>query len=114
MDRSSIVLSVAVAFVGSALAAQAGPCAKQISQLEAQIQSAQDLPPGSVGSPSAPQSVGAQLHRQPTAQSVESALSRANADGEAAVARAKKADAAGNAGECATAVIEARQFYGLE
>jgi hypothetical protein len=114
MDRSSIVLSVGMAFVGSALAAQAGPCTTQISQLEAQIQNAQALPPGSVGSPSAPQSVAAQLHRQPTAQSVESALSRANADGEAAVERAKKADAAGNAGECATAIVEAREFYGLE
>lgn len=114
MDRLSIVLSAAMAFVGSAFAAQAGPCTTQISQLEAQIQSAQALPPGSVGSPSAPQSVGAQLHRQPTAQSVESALSRANADGDAAVARAKKADAAGNASECATAIVEARQFYGLE
>jgi hypothetical protein len=114
MDRSSIVLSVALAFVGSALAAHAGPCTAQISQLEAQIQSAQAQPPGSVGSPSAPQSVFAQLHRQPTAQSVESALSRANADGEAAVERAKKADAAGNASECATAIVEAREFYGLE
>jgi hypothetical protein len=114
MDRSSIVLSAAVAFVGSALAAQAGPCTKQISQLEAQIQSAQALQPGEVGAPSAPQSIAAQLHRQPTAQSVESALSRASADGIAALDRAKKADAAGNAGECARALVEAREFYGLE
>jgi hypothetical protein len=114
MHRSSIVLSVAVAFIGSALAAQAGPCTTQISQLEAQIKAAQALPPGSVGVPSAPQSIAAQLHRQPTAQSVDSALDRASADGIAAVDRAKKADAAGNAGECARAVVEAREFYGLE
>jgi hypothetical protein len=66
------------------------------------------------GAPSAPQSVAAQLHRQPTPQSVETALNDANADGIAALNRAKKADATGNAGECANALTETRQLYGLE
>jgi hypothetical protein len=35
-------------------------------------------------------------------------------DGIAALNRAKKADAAGNAGECANALTETRQLYGLE
>jgi hypothetical protein len=107
MDRSSIVLLAAIALAGGVLAAQAGPCTKQILEVEAQIRSAQALQPGV-------QSVAAQLHRQPTPQSVETALNDANADGIAALNRAKKADAAGNAGECANALTETRQLYGLE
>jgi hypothetical protein len=114
MDRSSIVLLAAIALAGGVLAAQAGPCTKQILEVEAQIRSAQALQPGVAGAPSAPQSVAAQLHRQPTPQSVETALNDANADGIAALNRAKKADAPGNAGECANALTETRQLYGLE
>ena len=114
MDRSSIVFSAAIALVGGVLAAQAGPCTKQILEVEAQIRRAQALQPGAVGAPSAPQSIAAQLHRQPTVQSVETALNEANADGVAALDRARKADAAGNAGECANALTEARQLYELE
>ena len=66
------------------------------------------------GEPSAPQSVGAQLHHQPTPGSVQSAERTANADGEAALARARKADAEGNAGACAKALTEARALYGIE
>ncbi len=114
MDRSFRILSAAVAFIGSVVAAQAGPCTKQISQVEAQIQRGQAAQPGGAGAPSAPQSVAAQLHRQPTAQSVESALSQANAEGVAALDRAKRADAKGNARECANALAEAKQLYGLQ
>jgi hypothetical protein len=115
MDRSSRILSAAVAFVGSAIAAQAGPCTTQISQVEAQIQRDQAAAqPGGAGVPSAPQSVAAQLHHQPTAQSVDAALSQANADGVAALDRAKKADATGNARECTDALAEAKQLYGLQ
>jgi hypothetical protein len=111
MDRSFIVLSAAIALAGGVLTAQAGPCTKQILEVEAQIRRAQ---PGVAGAPTAPQSVAAQLHRQPTPQSVETALNEANADGIAALDRAKKADAAGNAGECANALTETRQLYDLE
>lgn len=112
MDRSFRILSAAVAFIGSVVAAQAGPCTKQISQVEGQR--GQAAQPGGAGAPSAPQSVAAQLHRQPTAQSVESALSQANAEGVAALDRAKRADAKGNARECANALAEAKQLYGLQ
>jgi len=82
MNRAPVILSVAVAFAGSVFPAEAGPCTKQISQLEAQIQRAQAQ---QAGAPSAPQSVAAQLHRQPTVQSVEVALSQANEDGAAPI-----------------------------
>jgi len=111
MNRAPVILSVAVAFAGSVFPAEAGPCTKQISQLEAQIQRAQAQ---QAGAPTAPQSVAAQLHRQPTVQSVEVALNQANEDGVAALDRAKTADAAGKAKECANALVEARQVYGLQ
>lgn len=102
MDRSRVVMLAAImAFVAFGAAAHAGPCATQISQVERQIQTlAAASPPGGAGDPSAPQSVGAQLHHQPTPGSVESAEHEANADGEAALARARKADDEGNASVC--------------
>lgn len=114
MNRSSIVLLAAIALAGGVLSAQAGPCTKQILEVEAQIRRAQAPEPGGAGAPTAPQSIAAQLHRQPTPQSVETALNEANADGIAALSRAKKADAAGNGGECANALTETRLLYGLE
>ena len=51
MDRSSIVLLAAIALAGGVLAAQAGPCTKQILEVEAQIRSAQALQPGVAGAP---------------------------------------------------------------
>jgi len=87
----------------------------QISQAEQQIRKAQAAsPPGGAGEPTAPQSIGAQLHHQPTPQAVESAESKARADAEAALDRARKADAEGNASACAKALKEARQLYGID
>jgi hypothetical protein len=115
MERSRIVAFAAVALIGGSAASYAGPCTKQISQLEQKIRLAQEgSPPGGAGEPSAPQSVGAQLHHQPTPGSVQSAERIANADGEAALARARNADAAGNAAACAKALAEAGALYGVE
>jgi hypothetical protein len=105
----------AVTFIGSASTAQAGPCTTQISQVEQRIRQAQAAsPPGGAGEPSAPQSVGAQLHHQPTPGSVQSAEHKARADSEAALNRARKADAEGNASACAKALTEARALYGIQ
>ena len=115
MERSGILLLATIAIVGGGVAAQAGPCAKQISQVEQKIRQAQaGSPPGGAGEPSAPQSVEAQLHRQPTPGSVHSAERMANVDGEAALARARNADAAGNAAACTKALAEASALYGVE
>ncbi len=115
MDRSRILVLTTFALVGGGLAAQAGPCTTQISQVEQKIrETAATSPPGGAGEPSAPQSVGAQLHHQPTPGSVQSAERAANADGEAALARARKADAEDNASACAKALTEAKELYGIE
>ena len=47
MERSRILLLAIIAIVGGGVAAQAGPCTKQISQVEQRIRQAQlSSPPG--------------------------------------------------------------------
>jgi hypothetical protein len=108
-----VVLAVAtcVASIAGAGAAHSGPCTAQIAQLKQQIAS---TPPGPDSGPTAPQSVGAQLHRQPTPQSVQHAERVANADADAALAQAQKADAAGDAAGCQKALGEAKRLYGID
>src|SRR5271170_4950111 len=73
----------------SSTAAQAGPCSAAIAQFEAAVR-------GSAGNPfaglSAPQSVGAQLDRQPTAASMKQAEQQLKAKFSADMARAKRLD----------------------
>jgi hypothetical protein len=71
-------------------------------------------PPSGAGEPSAPQTLGAQLHHQPTAGTVQNAEHKANADGDAALERARKADAAGDAEGCTAALREAKNLYGID
>jgi hypothetical protein len=92
-------------------AAQAGPCTAQIAQLQREIAL---TAPGPESGPSAPQSVGAQLHRQPTPGAVQHAESKANADADAALDRARKADSKGNADACDEALRQARHLYGID
>jgi hypothetical protein len=111
-----LLTAVAVGFVllGGAEVVYAGPCTTQIAQLEQKIREAQAVsPPGGPGEPSLPQSVGAQLHHQPTVRSVEGAASKANAEGAAALDRARQADVAGDANGCAKALQDAKDLYGV-
>jgi predicted lipid-binding transport protein (Tim44 family) len=87
----------------------AGPCTAQIAELEERVSPA---PASPQNTPSAPQSVAAQLHRQPTPTTVQSAAGRANADADAALDRARKADAENDADGCNEALREARRLYG--
>jgi hypothetical protein len=108
------VLTTAALLAGASVA-QAGPCTRQIAATEQQIkQSAAAAPPSGAGTPSADQSIGAQLHHQPTPGAVENAEHRANAQADAALERARKADASGNAHACTEALREARHLYGLD
>jgi hypothetical protein len=115
VDRSGIMALTSAALLASVAAVQAGPCSKQIAEVEQQIVQLQATPSTSgAGQPSASQTVGAQLHHQPTPGSVKSAQSKAGADGSAALGRARKADAAGDATACAAALDEARRLYGID
>jgi acyl CoA:acetate/3-ketoacid CoA transferase alpha subunit len=97
--------------LAGASAAQSGLCAEQIAQLERQVA---NIAPGPQSGPTGPQGVGAQLHRQPTPGSVAQAERVANTDADDALARAKKADAEGNAAECDAAVRRAQELYGIQ
>jgi hypothetical protein len=107
----NISFFITALLVTGAVNAQAGPCTARIAQIERFVQSSA---PGPDSGPSASQSVGAQLHHQPTPGSVEGAEHRARADGLAALDRARQADAAGDAAACAKAIEEAKLIYGLE
>ena len=105
-----LVAATPAALIAAGGSAHGGPCTEQIAQLEEQIVAA--APAQDIG-PTAPQTLGAQLHHQPTPASVGQAERVANADADAALARAKSADANGNASGCSDALTEARHLYGL-
>jgi hypothetical protein len=88
--------------------AQAGPCSDDIAQFEAAVrQSANDPFAGLT----APQSVGAQLNRQPTAASVKRAEDRLKSQFSATMARAKRLDAQNNRAGCSRALSAAKRMY---
>jgi hypothetical protein len=99
-----------IALLSSASFAHAGPCTAQIAQIEPQIGA--DNTSGFDG-PSAPQTIGAQLGRQPTAATVQNAEREAGALGQAALDRVRRADDAGNAAACREALAKLKDLYGL-
>ena len=92
-------LAVTVSF------ANAGPCTDAITRLESQLRQAEQNP---ATGPTASQSVGAQLSRQPTAESVKRAREQAQANFASSLDRAKALDAEGKTAECMQAVETAR------
>jgi hypothetical protein len=107
------LLTVAPLIGGTELA-QAGPCSAKIDALDRELRRLQAAhPPSGAGEVTGPQSIGAQLHHQPTPQSVESAAGKAKADAAAALERARKADAAGDEALCARALQDVRDIYGI-
>jgi len=102
---------VAVSLNLGALAAEAGPCSKDITSFEEAVhRSAGDPNAG----PVAPQSIGAQLSHQPTPRSIKRAQQRAQAAFDAALARAKRLDARGDRGGCTRALTQAKRMYELD
>ena len=83
----------------SSAVAQAGPCSKDIAQFEAAMRL------------TAPQSVGAQLDRQPTPDSLKQAKERLQSKFAATMARAKRLDAKGDLAGCTRALSAAKRMY---
>ena len=93
---------------------QAGPCSKDIDRMQARIDA--KLAALAAAGPREKQTVGAQLHRQPTPQSIAEAeskvgkLSPGTIDRiESAMARARTADRAGDKSVCESALAEVQQ-----
>jgi hypothetical protein len=111
--RRAAYVGLLIATIGATalcgdVAAYSGPCTVQIAQLERQIRLAA---PSLENGPTGPQTLGAQLHYQPTPADVESAERRATAHADAALQRARQADADGDAVACAQAYEAARHHW---
>ena len=119
VDGKALVSALCAGIAGAVLAltlcgadlALAGPCTAQIAALERQIV---QLPPGKTAGPTFSQTLGAQLHYQPTPRDVEHAEDVAKKQANAALDKARQADAQGNAEACNEALRQARQFYGFD
>ena len=88
--------------------AYSGPCAVQIAQLERQIRNAAA---GQESGPTAPLSVAAQLHHQPTPNTVQNAEREVQAGAASALDRARQSDAGGSAIACVTALGEGKHHW---
>ena len=108
MSRLAAAIIVC-ATLGPTGLAHAGACADQITQLRQAAR--QSAAPGA--GPTAPQSVGAQLHHQPTPESVGQGETYAQSTFAAALARAEALDAEGNETECLLAARKAKQMLEL-
>jgi hypothetical protein len=89
--------------------AQAGPCSAAIAQFEAAVRQSAGNP---FAGPLAPQTIGAQMNREPTRSSLKRAKARAQASFAAALARAKRLNARGDA-SCSRALARAEDMYSL-
>ncbi len=114
--RQFALFSVGVLLL-SALPAQAGPCSKDIDRMQARVDA--HLGQAAAAGPSAKQSVGAQMHREPTPNSIANAerklgdLSPATiVKVNAAMDRAQKADKAGDAQGCRKALAQVARIIG--
>jgi len=113
MTVRQLLLAGAALFVVS-VPAHAGPCSKDIERVQMKIDAR--LNALAAAGPSAKQSVGAQLHRQPTPRSIagaehglgEVSSSTMEKVGDA-MTRARKADAAGDVSACQRALADVEQ-----
>ena len=103
-----VVIFVAGAFWLNSAIAETGPCTADISQFETAVRQSADDPFAGL---TARQSVNAQLHHQPTPESLHRADQRLKARFYAAIARAKQYDAQGNRSGCTRALNAARKIY---
>jgi hypothetical protein len=114
--RRLMVLSAA-ALVASATAGYAGPCSNEIDRVQARVDAKLDATART--GPSAPESSGALLHRQPTPGSIAAAESRLGEMSAATVAaiaagmaRAREADRAGDQSACEQALTDVQRLIG--
>ena len=109
MNRRPTATWVVVAALGlSIVPAHAGPCTSKITQFEKAVRQSAGNPNAG---PMAPQSIGAQLDRQPTPGSVQQAEERAQATFAATMARAKRLDARRDRAGCTRALAAAKRMY---
>ena len=103
------VLPIVCALLGLFISvAHAGPCTLEISQFEKAIHDSAGNPYAGL---MAPQSVAAQIDRQPTPESLKQTQDRLRSQFAATMARAKRLDAKGDRAGCTSALNAARRMY---
>jgi hypothetical protein len=100
---AALILAIASAF--PIASATAGPCSEDVASFRQALNQQRRQPDG-FGT--APQSIAAQLERQPTPESVERAKKSAQASISDLLTRAETLDAQGKADECRNAIATAR------
>jgi hypothetical protein len=110
-QRTTATLVIAVAGCFGAQSADAGLCAQAIAKFEEAVRRSASSPDAG---PYARQSIGAQLHHEPTPASIERAQARAQATFDATLARAKRRDARGDRAGCMRALTKAEDMYNLQ
>jgi hypothetical protein len=105
MNRFALFACILLAF--GVDAARAGPCTSEILKIEKAVNE-----PNSSFAPTARQSVGAQLSRQPTPSSVARAEEKADSNYAAALDHARALDNQNNPG-CAQAVKQLKDLLGM-
>jgi hypothetical protein len=88
--------------------ARAGPCSADIAQFEQAIRDSAGNPFAGL---TAPQSVAAQIDRQPTPESLKREQASLKAKFSALMARAKRLDAVGDREGCGSALSQAKRMY---
>jgi len=112
----AVLVVTSMIVLGGAGPTLAGPCTGDILTLQAKVDASIDKTAGT--GDTAKQSTSAQLHRQPTPQSIAQAESKAGdaPTGDkalAALAAARKADEAGDSKACSAAVAEVKKELGM-
>jgi len=107
---SAAAIIVAILGLGVA-AAEAGPCTKQIAAFEQSVRASGKNPDAG---PTARESLGAKLSRQPTRKSVKQAEEQAQETFDRALARAKALDAQGKRAGCMQALSKAKSLFDLQ
>jgi hypothetical protein len=102
---------IATTLMGIQASAFAGPCSDEIAKLQ---KVADETQVHRFVGPTESQSVGAQLHHQPTPESIAVAENMASGRVDAVLKRAKTLDDAGKEADCMTSVGEAKLLLGLE
>jgi hypothetical protein len=111
MNRRMAAIGLTCAACASAVvAAHAGPCTVEIAQFETAVRASANNPAAGA---MAPQTVGAQLDRQPTPAAMARAQKLAQVAFARTVARAKRLDAAGDRAGCTRALTAAKGMYNL-
>jgi hypothetical protein len=109
MSKIQATATLVVAVLGlSATLAYAGPCTADIANFEAAIRQSANNPMAGL---MAPQSIGAQLDRQPTVASMKQENERLKSQFTSTMARAKRLDKRGDRAGCSSALDAAKRMY---